>query len=307
MQLLLRRRHAWIEVALWALAIIGAISFASYLADIIAFDGGIGYDLHAYVLAGRHALEGHALYGEMMIGDPGAYRYPPTFAYLAIPLALPPELAVTWVYRAACLGCVRYLTGSWRWTGVALLFQPLQIELVALNVTLPIAVAARAAIRGSHSGAALTPASAALKYGSALLVPFLWWRAPELRRSLVVGALALFALFAVHAALRPADWTDYLASLVQQSGSANQAPFVGEQLLVLVPSTLWDFVLRFALCSVAIWVAIWRGWGWLAFAAAALAVPTLWMARLAALVGVPRLWWEERVSRAGSAAPAPRA
>ena len=304
---LLHRRRPWFEAALWALAAIGAISFASYLLHIIALDGGIGYDLHAYVLAGRHALEGHPLYGEMMIGDPGAYRYPPTFAYLAVPLALPPELAVTWAYRAACLVCVRYLTGSWRWTGVALLFQPLQIELVSLNVTLPIAVAARAALRGSRSGAALTPASAALKYGSALLVPFLWWHHPSQRRPLVVGAVALLGLFAVHAVLRPADWTDYIASLVQQSGSANQAPFVGDQLLVLVPSTLWDFVVRFALCGVATAIAIRRGWGWLAFAAAALAVPTLWVARLGALVGVPRLWWEERLSRAGSGAPAPRA
>jgi hypothetical protein len=81
---------------------------------------------------------------------------------------------------------------------------------------------------------------------------------------------------------------------------------VGDQLLVLVPSTLWDFVLRFALCGVLAGVAIWRGWAWLAFAAAALAVPTLWVARLAALVGVPRLWWEERVSPAGSGAAARR-
>jgi hypothetical protein len=174
-------------------------------------------------------------------------------------------------------------------------------------VTLPIAVAARAALRGSGTGAALIPASAALKYGSALLVPFLWWRVPALRRWLVLGAAALVALFATHALLRPGDWTDYVASLVQQSGSANQAPFVGDQLLVLLPSTLWDFVLRFALCSLAVWVAIWRGWAGLAFAAAALAVPTLWVARLAALVGVPRLWWEERLSRAGSDAGAPRA
>lgn len=304
---LLRRNRRPIDLALWALAAIGVVSFGAYLVRIIQLDGGIGYDLHAYVLAGRHALAGQPLYGEMLIGDPGAYRYPPTFAYLAIPLALPPELAVTWAYRAACLACVRVLTGSWRWTGVALLFEPLQIELVSLNVTLPIAVAARAALRGSRSGAALAPAATALKYGSALLVPFLWWRVPAVRRPVLIGTVGLVALFALHAVLRPDDWAQYLASLVQQSASPNQAPFVGNQLLVLVPSTLWDFVLRFAACAALTALAIWRGWGWLAFAAAALAVPTLWVARLAALVGVPRLWWEERVSPEGSGAAGHRA
>ena len=114
---LLRRRRAWIMAATWVLAGIGTASVAALMITIIQHDGGLAYDLHAYILAGRHALEGAPLYGEMQIGDPGAYRYPPTFAYLAIPLALPPELAVTWAYRAACLACVRYLTGSWRWTG----------------------------------------------------------------------------------------------------------------------------------------------------------------------------------------------
>ena len=292
---LLRRRRAWIVAATWVLAGIGAASVAALMVTIIQRDGALAYDLHAYILAARHALEGAPLYGEMQIGDPGAYRYPPTFAYLAIPLALSPELAVTWAYRATCLACVRYLTGSWRWTGVALLFEPLQIELVSLNLTLPIAAAARAALRGSGVNAALTPATAALKYGTALLLPYLWLRNNEVRRPMLIGLALLVGAFGLHALVRPSDWTDYLTSLAQQSASINQAPFVGSQLLVLVPSTLGDFLLRFAICAALTAIAIWRGWGWLAFTAAALAVPTLWVARLAALVGVPRLWWEEFV------------
>ena len=291
---LLHRRRPWIVAGTWVLAGIGVISFGAFLAEVAARDGGLGYDLHDYLLAGRDALEGAPLYGEMQIGDPGAYRYPPTFAYLAIPLALPPELAVTWAYRAACVACVRYLTGSWRWTGVALLFEPLQIELVSLNVTLPVAAAARAALRGSGVNAALTPATAALKYGTALLLPYLWLRNVEVRRPMLIGLALLVGAFGLHALVRPSDWTDYLASLAQQSTSINQAPFVGSQLLVLVPSTLGDFLLRLGICAGLTAIAIRRGWGWLAFTAAALAVPTLWVARLAALVGVPRLWWEER-------------
>ena len=66
------------------------------------------------------------------------------------------------------------------------------------------------------------------------------------------------------------------------------------QLLQLVPSTTGDFTLRFALAAVMVVIAIRRRWGWLAYVAATIAVPTLWLARLAPLVGVPRLWWEER-------------
>ena len=238
------------EIALWALAAIGTITFAAYLVDIILRDGGIAYDLHAYILAGRHALEGAPLYAAVQIGDPGAYRYAPTFAYLAIPLALPPELVVTWVYRAACVVCVRALVGSWRAVGIALLFWPVQIELDALNVTLPIAVLARMALRGSTAGVAATPATAALKYGTILLAPYLWLREPRRRRALLIGLGVAVLAFGVHAVLRPADWADYVASLGQQSRSVNQAPFAGPQLIVLVPSTLGDFVLRFALCAV---------------------------------------------------------
>lgn len=292
------RGRGWTEIALWTLSGVGAIAFGAYLVDIIARDGGIAYDLHAYILAGRHALEGEPLYATVQISDPGAYRYAPTFAYLATPLAIPPELIVTWVYRAACLACVRVLVGSWRAVGIALLFWPLQIELDSLNVTLPIAVLARMALRGSPAGAGATPATAALKYGTILLAPYIWLRDPRRRRALLIGVGVAVLAFGVHAFLRPVDWADYLASLVQQSGSANRGPSAGPQLIVLVPSTLGDFVLRFAICAVLTAIAVWRRWTWLAFAAAALAVPTLWVARLAPLVGVPRLWLEDRVPRA---------
>lgn len=304
MRLTVRERR-WTEVALWVLAAIGTIAFAGYLVDIILRDGGIAYDLHSYILAGRHARDGEPLYATVQISDPGAYRYAPTFAYLAIPLAIPPELAVTWAYRAACVACVRVLVGSWRAVGIALLFWPLQIELDSLNVTLPTAVLARLALRGSAAGAGATAATAALKYGTVLLGPYVWLRDARRRRALLIGLGVVVLAFGAHVLIRPVDWSDYLASLAQQSGSANRGPFAGPQLIVLVPSTLGDFVVRFAICVVLTAVAIWRRWTWLAFAAAALAVPTLWVARLAPLVGVPRMWWEDRTAQAGGdASPA---
>jgi hypothetical protein len=305
-QSLIARRRRWLEATGWALSVIGFVSFGAFLWQVILRDGGFAYDLHAYLLAGRNLLEGNPLYPPMEINDPGAYRYPPTFALLTAPLAPLPEPAVTWAYRAACIGCVRYLVGSWRAVGWAFLFVPLQIELVALNVTLPIAAAARAALRGprASAGAALIPVTAALKYGTALLLPYLWITRPALRRPLVLGSLGLAAAFVVHAMLDPSVWRDYLASLTQQAGSTNDAPYVGDQLLFLLPTTLGDFALRMAIGLGLVIVAIRARADWLAFAAAAIAVPTLWVGRLAALVAVPRLAIEERLSRGEAAADA---
>ena len=304
MEQLLIRRRAWLEAFGWALSLIGFVSFGAFLWQAVLRDGGFAYDLNAYLLAGRNLLDGAPLYPPMEINDPGAYRYPPTFAVLTVPLAPIPEPILTWGYRVVCLLCVRYLVGSWRAVGWALLFVPLQIELVALNVTLPIAAAARATLRGPRTAiaAGMLPATAALKYGTALLLPYLWFTRPGLRRPMLIGSGALVTAFGIHAVLDPTTWGDYVASLVQQSGSANDAPFVGEQLLFLVPSTLADFLLRLAVGAVLVLVAVRARADWLAFTAAAIAVPTLWVARLAALVGVPRLLLEERLSRAAAAA-----
>lgn len=295
---LIHRRRAWLEAFGWALSLIGLLSFGHFLWQSIVRDGGAAYDLHAYLLAGRNLLEGDPLYAPMEINDPGAYRYPPTFALLAVPFALIPEPVVTWTYRLACIGCLRILVGSWRAVGWSFLFLPVQIELIALNVTLPIAAAARVSLRGRRSSlaAAALPATAALKFGTGLLIVYLWITHTHLRRPMAVGVVALGAALAIHAVIDHEVWRAYLASLGQQAGSANDAPFVGDQLLFLVPSTLGDFVLRAGIGLLLVAVAVRRRADWLAFAAAAIAVPTLWVARFAALVGVPRLWWEKHES-----------
>lgn len=278
------------------LALVGFATFAMTLWEAIRHDGGRAYDFESYWLAGQRFLGGLPLYAPVEINDPGAYRYTPTFAAAFAPLATIPELPLTWIYRALCLACLRYLVGSWRATGWALLFPPVSIELIALNLTLPIAAAGRMALRGPAAAAGWLPLSSTLKFGSALLVPYLWARDPERRTALVIGAVGAAALSLLHVALEPDAWLAFGQSLVQQSASANDAPFVGDQLLFLVPSTLGDFLLRAALAVVLTVVAIRRRWAWLAFVAATIAVPTLWVARLAPLVAVPRLWWEDRAA-----------
>lgn len=69
----------------------------------------------------------------------------------------------------------------------------------------------------------------------------------------------------------------------------NDAPYIGDQLLLLVPSTLGDFAVRLGIGAILVTLAVRYRADWLAFTAAAIAVPTLWVARLATLVGVPRL------------------
>jgi len=278
----------------WLVSLIGFTNFAVQLITEALHTGGVAYDAQSYLLAGRHVLEGASLYAPVNIGDPGAFRYTPTFAVLMAPFALLPEMAFTWGYRLICLLCVRYLVGSWRAVGWSLLFPPLGIELLALNLTLPIAALARLALRPPHRGAAWQPIAGSLKYGSLLLVPYLWLRRPATRPALMLGVVALLVVTAVHVLLDPGVWRDFMGAMRQQSASVNTAPYVGSQLLKLVPSTLGDFALRFALAAVLTGLAVTRRWDWLAFAAATLAVPTLWGARLAPLVAVPRLWWEDQ-------------
>lgn len=275
-------------VAAGAGFLIAALSFA----DGIQRDGGWAYDFNAYYLAGQRYLAGDALYTQAEINDPGAYRYLPTFAALVAPLTVIPEPVLTWLYRAVCLLCVRYLVGSWKAVGWALLFPPLLIELWSLNLTLPLAAGARWALRGT--GAAAIPAQSLVKYGSALLIPYLWFATPTARRAILLGTLAATAVVAGHVLLDQESWRSFVSAMLQQAASTNDAPYIGDQLLFILPSTLGDFVLRVAIAAVLMTIAIRRGWAWLAFAALIIAVPTMWLARFAPLVGVPRLFLEDK-------------
>lgn len=289
-----KQRH-WLLAAGWFVAIVGYLMFGLALREAVLENGGRAFDAHSYWLAGERVLRNLPLYADAGIGDPGAYRYTPTFAVLAAPFSLLPELVFTWMYRIACLLCLRYLVGSWLATGWALLLPPVSIELNALNVTLPIAALTRWSLRGPTSTTAplLLGFAASLKYGSVFLLPYLWLRRPEMRQRLLLGTAVLVGVTMVHIAVAPEVWVGFVRSLVQQSQSMNSAPFVGEQLLSLVPSTLGDFLVRLAIATAMTAIAINRGWAWLVFTAATIAVPTLWLARLAPLVGVPRLAWED--------------
>jgi len=258
--------------------------------SVIVLDGGMGADALAYIRAGQRFAAGEELYQPLQgIGDMAAYRYPPSFALLWAPFAGLPELVVAWLYRIICFGCLYYLMGSWRAVGIALLFPPLAIEMVTLNITMPIAALARWSLRSSNGSSALSAATY-VKQSTVTLLPYLWYRRPNARRSLALGAALAIGVVALHALLDPVTHVAYFDSLRQQANSGNLAG----QLLRLLPSLTADFALRLGLAIALTIIAIRRGWDWLAFAAAMLAVPTLWLARLAPLVAVPRLWIEDQ-------------
>jgi len=244
--------------------------------------GGLGYDVHAYWLAGRHILDGAPLYSVEPITTYGAFRYPPLFAQLAAPFALLPEPVFSWLWRIVCVGALRYLAGSWLAMGLWLLVPFTLTELSSANVTFPVAAATLMAFRG---GAALLPAAALLKFGPILALPYLWLARPECRRDLVIGAATISAFAVISVLLDPGAWAGYIQSLGYGGGYALD----DRDLLRILPQALPDFALRFGLGVVLTAVALRYRADWLAYAATIVAAPILWMSRLVPLLAALRL------------------
>ena len=276
----------------------GALAVAA-VALAVGHDGGLAYDTRAYWLAARHVLDGTPLYSQASVSDLGAYKYPPIFAQLLVPAALLPELLVAWLWRISGVLCLRYIVGSWRAAIVACAFIPVLTELSLGNVTLQLAACLVFAMRDKR-GAYLLPWAVALKFGPALLVPFLWFRKPETRWPLVAGTAVFAAGCVASFVIAPRAWSDYVATFGWENGSLMS----GSGVIALVPS--WggfDFVLRFAIAGVVALYAVYSRRGWLAYAAAAVTCPVLAFGRLAPLVG---LWRFRSVGWPGTRRPAVR-
>lgn len=263
------------------LAAIGYGLGLTALALIVMHDGGRAYDAHAYWLAGRHVLEGTPLYDPNVdIETLGAFKYPPLFAQAIAPFAVLPELAFDWLWRIVCILCLRALVGSWRNFGVALLFPPIWNELSIANVTFPVAYLALLALRGRPT---YLPVAIALKFGPALLVPFILLRRGAAdRRRLLVGLAAFAGLCGVSFLATPSAWHDYLGTIGPQAASG----IGGAPAVALSQSGALDFALRGSLGLAAVIIAIAFDEERLAWAAAVITVPVLFFARLAPLVAL---------------------
>ena len=239
-------------------------------------------DSTAYWLAGRNVLEGRPLYGAIEIDALGAYFYPPLFAQLWAPFSLLPEPLFAWLWRGLSFACLAWLAGGVRTAGLWLLLPITLHELANPNVTLPVAAATFAALRGRGW---LLPLAGMLKFGPLLIVPYLWLVRPEVRRQLVLAGLATLGVAAASLALSPQVWAEYASHL----GGQSAVPSTGNGLISLAPTAAADFALRLALAAGLVVAAVATRSDRLAFVAATIATPTLWLTRLLPLLALPRL------------------
>lgn len=175
-----RRTRVFVARVLTDLGLVlgGALALAA-LYTVVQDHGGLAYDTHAYWLAARNVLDGAPLYQSGPYSALGLYTYPPVFAQLFTPAAPLPELVVTWAWRVTGVLSLRYLVGSWKATVVSCCFVPVLTELAIGNVTLQLAACILFALR-DRRGAYVLPWAVALKFGPALVVPYLWLRRPRL-------------------------------------------------------------------------------------------------------------------------------
>jgi hypothetical protein len=264
----------------WFVLIAVAVQVAATVIDNIGYQLWPAYDTYAYWLAARHVLNGEPLYSPALIWTMGAFKYPPIFAQLVVPIGLVPQALIDWPWRIVGVLCVRYMCGSWKLTvlagGLFVVFDELSLG----NVTLQMGAVALWSLRDRRA-AYLLPWFAGMKFGPALLLPYLWATRPETRRPIVMGCTVFAGACLASFAIAPGLWSDYLGTFGWEAASEMQANYV----YAIVPDHGGlDFAIRLAIAVVATLVAIrWR-LDWLAFIAATATMPIFSLTRLAVLV-----------------------
>src|SRR5664280_1254273 len=98
-------------VVAWLVLIAIAVQLAAVVIDNMSYHWWPSYGTNAYGLAARHLLDGDELYAQAQIWTAGAYKYPPIYAQLMLPIGLVPEGIVDWIWRIVGVLCLRYLAG----------------------------------------------------------------------------------------------------------------------------------------------------------------------------------------------------
>jgi hypothetical protein len=277
----------------WFLLVTIGVQVAAVVLDNMRHDLWPAYDTYAYWLAARHLLNGEPLYGPALIWTAGAYKYPPVFAQLMLPIGLLPQAPVDWTWRIFSVMCLRYMCGSWKLAVLAALQWPVMAELGFGNVTLALGAVALWSFRDKRA-VYLLPWFAGLKFGPVLLLPYLWATRPETRRPTAIGCAVFAAACLASFAVAPSLWRDYVGTFGWEAASQMQASYV----YAIVPNHGGtDLAIRFAIGAVAMVAAIrWR-LDWLAFVAATATMPIFSLTRLAVLVALWPLWLRGVVDR----------
>jgi len=242
----------------------GAVIFLVLLADN-HFE--IGADLAAYLRAGDSLVAGEPVYvGE--IGQLDVFSYAPPWAVFFAALSWVPDVVMQAAVMILGLLSIRYVVGSWLWSGLIFYYPVSVMVLFAGNIEY--FIAASIILAATRGRAELLTLTAMAKLSPILAVP------PRLWRQVVVTVAVAFLVTLPWLHLWP-EWIDYL---LRQPSSIDI--HIGPPWYLRLPVALALLLVR-------------RPW------APALAVvvgmPSLWLGTLVILIAPVRLWYDGR--RAG--------
>jgi hypothetical protein len=223
----------------------------------------IGGDLAAYLRAGDDLVAGNPVYvGE--IGEFDVFSYAPPWAVLFAALSWVPDIVMQLGVMALGMLSIRYVAGSWLWSGLVFLYPISVMVLFAGNIEFLIAASI---ILAAHGRAGPLTFTAMAKISPILAVP------PHLWRQVVITVAVALLVTLPWLHLWP-EWIDYL---LRQPASIDI--HIGPPWYVRMPFALALLLLR-------------RPW------ASALAVvvgmPSLWLGTLVILMAPVRLWIDGR-------------
>ena len=236
-----------------------------------------GVDAHAY-----WAADPFHPYGGTQPAAQDAYFYAPPFAQLLGPLHLIPWPWFAALWTLALTAALVWQAGLW--TGVALLFVPVFVEISVANVHLLLAAAIVAGFRWPWLWA--LPLLTKVTPGIGLL----WFALRREWRSLAIALGTTAAISAVSFVLAPDLWFRWVEVLV----AAAKAP----DWVFIVPV---PFGARAVVAVILVWWGARTDRRWTVPAASMLALPILWVNGLSMLVAIialaPRLDGQTPASR----------
>jgi hypothetical protein len=259
-------------------------ALAVYTGWYVVSNGGVGYDAHAYWLAGRSAHPYQASPGQF-----DAFLYSPVFALLMRPLAMLPWLwfVTVWIVAESC--ALWWLVSALRWQWQVLWLLLCIPELCMGNIYGFLGVAAVVGIRWPEAWA--FPILTKVTPGG---VGILWFAVRGEWKKVARAGTATLVLSAVSFAVTPSMWKEWLAFLLKHGGEngARVPVFLGIAGVLTVVAARTDRA-------------------WLLTVAMMIAVPTFTGKNkdLAMLVAAPRLQQEhsrERLHRERELATVPR-